>query len=514
MAYLMGIDLGTTGARTIIIDEKGRLGAAAGVSDYPLYRPHPLWAEQDPSDWWEGVKASIQKAFRVSGVKPPDIKGIGLSGQMHGLVLLDAKGAVLRNSILWCDQRTGKQCEYIMNKKGKEVVKSTCNPALTGFTLPKIIWVMKEEPKIFDKAGMILLPKDYIRFRLTGEFATEVSDASGTLMLDVKKRKWSEEVLRSFGIRNEALPSVYESPEITGEITAEAAEETGLNKGTPVVGGAGDQAASGVGNGIVRKGLVSSTIGTSGVVFAFLEQPETDPLLRTHTFCHAVPGKWHIMGVMLSAGGSLKWFRDNFASEETVAAKQLGDDPYELMAKEACVIKPGAEGLIFLPYLTGERTPYPDPYARGVFFGLTPRHTKAHMIRAVLEGVAFGLRDSLDIIRKLNIKVGEVRASSGGGRSGLWRQIQADIFNTEVTSINISEGSAFGAALLAGAGTGVYGSVEEACEKTIKVVSRSEPDPESVRRYEEYYQIYRSLYPKLKDSFAQVSKLAEKADKK
>jgi len=508
MAYLMGIDLGTTSCRAIVIEEKGKL-IGEGVQDYPLFHPRPLWAEQNPLDWWEGVKSSVRKAIKNADINPGEIDGIGLSGQMHGLVLLDRNNEVLRNSILWCDQRTDRQCEYIMRKKGREVVKFTGNPALTGFTLPKIIWVMKEEPEIFKKVHKILLPKDYIRFKLTGEFATEVSDASGTLMLDINKRKWALELLSSFGIPEKMLPSVYESPEVSGKITRESAEQTGLKEGIPVVGGGGDQAASGVGNGIVKEGLVSSTIGTSGVVFAFLDQVKTDPLLRTHTFCHAVPGKWHIMGVMLSAGGSLKWFRDNLGTQEIEIAKLLGKDPYEILSEEASGIKPGSEGLVFLPYLMGERTPHPDPYAKGVFFGITPRHTRAHLVRAVMEGVTFGLRDSLDILRKLNIKINEVRASGGGGRSALWRQIQADIFNTEITTININEGSAFGAALLAGAGTGIYKSVEEACSQTIRITSRTEPIKENVRVYEEYYQIYRSLYPKLKDAFVQISALQE-----
>lgn len=506
MSYLMGIDIGTTSARAIIIDEEGKL-LGAGVYEYPLYHPQPLWAEQDPQDWWEGTKKSIGKALKEADVKPQEIGGIGLSGQMHGLVLLDENYEVLRRSILWCDQRTVKQCEYIMRKSRQTLVKSTCNPALTGFTLPKVIWVRQEEPKIYDKIHKMLLPKDYIRFKLTGEFATEVSDASGTLMLDVKKRKWSEDVLSAFGINKEALPVVYESVQITGKITPEAARETGLKEGIPVVGGGGDQAAGGVGNGVVREGLLSSTIGTSGVVFASLNDVKTDPLLRTHTFCHAVPGKWHIMGVMLSAGGSLKWFRDNLGMEELNVSKITGQDPYEILTMEASRVEPGSEGLIFLPYLMGERTPYPDPYAKGVFFGLTPRHTKAHLVRAVMEGVAFGLRDSLEIIKRLGTKIEEIRASGGGARSELWRQIQADINNTQMVTINMSEGPAFGVALLAGVGTGVYKSVEEACESTIHITGTTEPIKENVKRYEEYYKIYRSLYHKLKDEFVNISKL-------
>lgn len=452
-------------------------------------------------------KKAIVKVLKESDIKPQEIAGIGLSGQMHGLVLLDKNNEILRRSILWCDQRTTKQCDYIMRKASREVVKSTCNLALTGFTLPKIIWVMQEEPKIYEKVYKMLLPKDYVRFKLTGEFATEVSDASGTLMLNVRNRKWSDEILSLFGIRKEKLPEVYESPQVTGKITKEVAEETGLKEDTPVVGGAGDQAAGGVGNGIVKEGLVSLTIGTSGVVFASLNDVRTDPLLRTHTFCHAVPEKWHIMGVMLSAGGSLRWFRDNLGLEEVNVSKNIGQDPYELLAMEASQIEPGSDGLIFLPYLMGERTPYPDPYARGVFFGLTPRHTKAHLVCAVMEGVAFGLRDSIEIIKKLGIKIEEIRISGGGARSALWRQIQSDINNLPMVTINISEGPAFGVALLAGVGTCIYKNVEEACESTIQVTSETKPIKENVKRYEDYYKVYRSLYQKLKSEFPIISKI-------
>ncbi|OIN95995.1 xylulokinase [Candidatus Desantisbacteria bacterium CG1_02_38_46] len=506
MPYLMGIDIGTTSARAIIIDESGKL-VGAGVSEYPLYHPQPLFVEQEPLDWWEGTKKAIGEALKNANVQSHEIGGIGISGQMHSLVLLDNHCKVLRRSILWCDQRTVKQCEYIMRKTKQTLVQSTGNPALTGFTLPKIIWVMQEEPEIYEKVHKMLLPKDYIRFKLTGEFATEVSDASGTLMLDVKKRKWSEEILSAFRIKKENLPVVYESPQITGKITSESAKETGLKEGIPVVGGAGDQAAGGVGNGIIKEGLLSSTIGTSGVVFASLDDVKVDPFLRTHTFCHAIPGKWHIMGVMLCAGVSLKWFRDTFGMEEVNVGKMTGQDPYEILTMEASQVKPCSEGLIFLPYLMGERTPYPDPYAKGVFFGLTPRHTKAHLVRAVMEGVAFGLRDSLEIIKKLRIKIEEIRASGGGARSTLWRQIQADINNAPMSTISIKEGPAFGVALLAGVGTGIYKNVEEACDNTIHVTSVTEPIKENVKRYEEYYRIYRSLYQKLKDEFVQVSGL-------
>jgi xylulokinase len=434
-----------------------------------------------------------------------EISGIGLSGQMHGLVMLDARGEVLRPVILWCDQRTAAQCDYITNTVGLEtLVAETANPVLTGFTAPKIIWVRDNEPEVLDKAVMHLLPKDYIRYKLTGEFATEVSDASGTSLLNVPERRWSKVVCEKLGIPLEHLPAVYESYQVSGEISARAAQETGLKIGTPVVGGGGDQAAGAVGNGIVQSGIISVTTGTSGVVFAFSDTPAVDPQLRVHTFCHAVPGKWHVMGVMLSAGGSLRWYRDTVALSEKNVAAHMKADPYELITRQAATVEPGSEGLYFLPYLTGERTPHPDPLARGGFIGLTVRHTKAHMARAVLEGVSYGLRDSLEILKGMGVSIGNVRASGGGAKSEIWRQIQADIFNFPLSTIAIDEGPALGVALLAGVGTKVYSSVEEACSSVVKVARGASVNEEHAAVYEKGYKVYTGLYPALKETFAAI----------
>jgi xylulokinase len=507
MALLMGIDIGTTSARTIVVDEQGTLLASA-VEEYPLYNPKPLWSEQDPEDWWRATRNTIQRALAHPDVSADDIKGIGLSGQMHGLVMLDRNHNVLRPAILWNDQRTAEQCAWITEKVGKDLlVQQTCNPVLTGFTAPKIVWVRQNEPEIADQTVMMLLPKDYVRFRLTGEFATEVSDASGTSLFDVPNRRWSKAILEKLDIPEAHLPKSYESPEVSGKISKAVAKETGLREGTPVVGGGGDQAAGAVGNGIVRSGVISVTTGTSGVVFAFADTPATDAQLRTHTFCHAVPNKWHVMGVMLSAGGSLRWFRDALCSEEVSVARRMEIDPYGLIVAEAWNAPTGCEGLIFLPYLTGERTPYPDPHARGVFFGLTLRHSKAHLARAILEGVAFGLRDSLEILKEMNVPIGEIRASGGGARSVHWRQIQADVNGMPMSVINVDEGPALGVALLAGVGAGVYARVEEACDAAIRTVAVTEPSPDSQKIYDGYYAIYRALYQSLKDRFQDVGQL-------
>ena len=511
MAYLIGIDVGTTGAKTILVDEKGTLLASA-IEEYPLHTPQPKWAEQDPEDWWQATVKSIQRVLGDAKVPASEIKGLGLSGQMHGLVMLDANHRVLRPAILWCDVRTTEQCHYITETVGRELlVQSTCNPALEGFTAPKEIWVRDHEPEVLEKAATIFLPKDYVRFRLTGEIAAEVSDAAGTLLFDVRNRRWSEAVLNKLGIDPALLPSVYESVDICGTITPEVAALTGLQAGTPVVGGGADNACSAVGNGIVKEGRVSASLGTSGVVLAHTDTVKFDPNLRAHSFCHSVPNKWYIMGVMLSAGGAFRWYRDSLGTYEVEQAKKQGVDPYEILTQAAAEAPVGSEGLIFLPYLTGERTPHADANAKSVFFGLTLRHGKAHMTRAVMEGVTYGMRDSLEIIRGLGTSVDQIYATGGGARSPLWRQIQADIYNTELVTINIAEGPAFGAALLAGVGTGVYDSVESATDALINITSRTEPIPANVKRYEEYYQIYKSLYLALKPQFDRVTEVVAKA---
>jgi len=504
---LLGIDIGTTGTKALLINAAGKLLARA-TAEYELVTPRPNWAEQNPSDWWEATKSAIGKLLKLSKANPNEIKAVGLSGQMHGSVFLNDRNKVIRPAILWCDQRTQAECDEITAAFGfKGLLRLTCNPALTGFTAPKILWLTKHEPRNWERVRKILLPKDYIRFLLTGEFATEVSDASGTLLFDVKKRRWSEAVLRRLNLSRELLPECYESPEISGRVTPRASRETGLAVGTPVVGGGGDQAAGAVGNGIVMPGIISAVIGTSGVLFAFSDAPEYDPKGRLHTFCHAVPGKWHMMGVTLAAGGSFRWLRDTLCQEEITLAKRKRVDPYEMMTARAAEIRPGSEGLIFLPYLIGERTPYPDPNARGVFLGLTLRHQKPHLIRSVMEGVTFSLRDSLEIMKSLHIPIKEIRASGGGGKSKLWRQMLADVFDAEVVTINIDEGPAFGVALLAGVGVGMYSSVQEACQSTIRVATRVAPKRANVHVYEEYYRLYHSLYPKLREPFHQIASL-------
>lgn len=507
MVYLLGVDIGTSGTKTVLFDMLGNTIASA-TSEYPLYQPYIGWAEQDPEDWWKATVETIAKVVKTSEVNPSDIKGLGLSGQMHGMVLLDKNGHVLRPSIIWCDQRTQAECDQITEIVGKErLMEITANPALTGFTASKVMWVKNNQPEIFSQIDKILLPKDYIRYRLTGVFATEVSDASGTQFLDVPKRQWSEEVLNKLGIDPRWMPEVYESQEISGTISGEASRITGLVQGTPVAGGAGDQAAGAVGNGIVKPGIISSTIGTSGVVFAYTDNVSIDPKGRVHTFCHAVPGTWHIMGVTQAAGLSLQWMRNNFGGMERELASHMGIDPYVLMTGEAEKAKPGCDGLIYLPYLMGERTPHLDPYAKGIFFGLSAKHERREMIRAVMEGVAYSLRDCLEIIREMNIPVSEVRASGGGGRSPLWRQMQADMFHTSIATINSSEGPALGVALLAGVGAGVYRSVAEACDAAIKVVHVQQPIDENVSVYDKYYEIYTALYSALKDSFRKVASI-------
>ena len=511
MSYLLGIDVGTTSTRALLVAVDGMV-IASHATEYPLSTPRPNWAEQDPQDWWSAACESTRAALAEAGIDGSEVAAVGLSGQMHGSVFLDESDRVIRPAILWCDQRTARQCETITEAVGEsDVIAETLNPVLTGFTAPKIVWLRDEEPEHYERVRKVLLPKDYVRLRLTGEYATEVSDASGTSLLNVPERRWSDVMLDRLEIPREWMPEVYESPEVSGAITPEAAAETGLAAGTPVVGGGGDQAAGAVGNGIVGSGVVSVSTGTSGVVFAHLDEPAMDEKLRTHTFCHAVPGKWHVMGVMLSAGGSLRWMRDTLCGADVEVAAGLGVDPYALMCDEAAQAPVGSEGLVFLPYLTGERTPYPDPNARGVFFGLSLRHGKPHMIRAVLEGVAYGLRDSFEIIEAMGVQISEVRASGGGARSSLWRQIQTDVTGHAHSTINVDEGPAYGAALLASVATGAFASVEEACAATIDVVDRPEVDAANHQLYSGWHRLYGDLYTQLKDSFKISTELVEES---
>lgn len=501
MKYLLGIDIGTSGTKTVLFDRGGN-PISSSTAEYPLYQPEIGWAEQDPQDWWKAVCITINQVIKDSNINPESISGIGLSGQMHGLVMLDGDGNVLRKSIIWCDQRTAKECVEITEKVGeKRLIDITANPALTGFTASKILWVRNNEPEIYERCRKILLPKDYIRYMLTGEFATEVSDASGMQLLDIKNRCWSKEVLNALDIPIEYLGDVHESIVVSGKVHKKAAEVTGLKENTPVVGGAGDQAAGAIGNGIIKSGQISSTIGTSGVVFAHLDEPIIDEKRRVHTFCHAVPGAWHMMGVTQGAGLSLKWFRDNFCTNEIEVAKGMGIDPYVLMTKEAEKVPAGSRGLIYLPYLMGERTPHLNPKAKGVFFGLSAAHTKNEMLRAVIEGVSYSLLDCMEIIKDTGMNPTNVMVSGGGGKSELWRQILADMFNCKVSTNKSSEGPALGVALLAGVGTGVYKDIDEACSIAISENSVQFPKEENSLVYKRYYEIYKKIYDDLKGTF-------------
>jgi xylulokinase len=503
---VLGIDVGTTGTRALLIDAAGRVVAGA-TAEYPMFTPRPLWAEQHPADWWAATVAATRQVLAEAAVEPGRVAGVGLTGQMHGLVLLDTQGEVLRPCIMWNDQRTAAQCAAITAEVGAaEVLRLTGNPVLPGFTAPKIAWVRENEPEVYRKAAKALLPKDYIRYCLTGGFFGEVSDASGTSLFDVGQRCWSDEMLKAVGVPRSWLPEVTESPVVSARVSPSAAAQTGLLAGTPVVGGGGDQAAQAVGTGIVDEGTVSATIGTSGVVFAASEAYRVEPQGRLHAFCHAVPGMWHLMGVMLSAGGSLRWYRDALCEPERVRAAKAGRDPYELLTEAAAEVAPGCEGLLFLPYLTGERTPYPDPNARGAFVGLTLRHGKAHLTRAVLEGVSYGLRDSLELMRGLGLSVGQVRASGGGARSPLWRQILADVFDAEIATVRVTEGAAYGAGLLAAVGAGLYGSVAEVCQAAIEITGSIRPGP-AAALYADYYPCYRALYPALATEFERIAEV-------
>lgn len=507
MAYVIGVDLGTSGTKTVLFDEMGRVIASHTV-EYPMYQPKNGYAEQDPADWREAAFATIRAVMDKSGVSPDAVKGIGLSGQMHGLVMLDKDCRVIRPAIIWCDQRTAAECAEITEKVGADrLIEITANPALTGFTASKILWVRNHEPENFEKCRHILLPKDYVRFCLTGEFATEVSDASGMQLLDIPGRQWSDEVLEKLDIDKSLLARVYESPEITGTLTAEAAEKTGLSRNIVVVGGAGDNAAAAVGTGVVADGRAFTTIGTSGVVFAHTSDITVDKGGRVHTFCCAVPGCWHIMGVTQGAGLSLKWFRDNFCGAEKETAAAMGVDPYYLMDKAALRSPIGANKLLYLPYLMGERTPHLDPDARGVFFGLSAMHQKRDMLRAVMEGVVYSLRDCVEVFREMGVSVSDMMACGGGGSSPVWRQMLADLYGCPVKTVDSKEGPALGAAILAAVGTGMYGSVQEACAAILRTANVQEPIAENMPEYEKYYGLYRRIYPALREEFAALAAL-------
>ena len=492
MSLFLGIDVSTTGSKALLINRDGAIAGNATTA-HPLSTPRPLWSEQEPEDWWQSVSASIRQALLDANVSGPSVSAIGLTGQMHGLVLLDKAKKPLRQAILWNDQRCAAECDEIRERIGRDqVIHITGNDALTGFTAPKIVWVRNHEPDIFARARHVLLPKDFIRFKLTGSLAMDKADGSGTMLFDLKKRNWSSEVLEALGIPTDWMPPTFEGQQVTGEVGSEAAEATGLRAGTPVVAGGGDQAAQAVGVGAVRPGIVALTLGTSGVVFASTESCLIEPEGRLHAFCHAVPDRWHLMGVMLSAAGSLQWYRDTLAPDVT----------FEDLMAEAAGAPVGSEGLIFLPYLSGERTPHPDPLARGAWVGLTLRHKRGHLTRALLEGVAFGIKDCFELLQGAGLgAIEQVRVSGGGAKSWLWRQIIADVLDAELVTVNTAEGAAYGAAILAGVGCGAWPDVETACSKLIKIVERVSPDQKRTTLYGRMHAIYKELYPALKATF-------------
>jgi xylulokinase len=492
----MGIDVGTGGTRALIINERGRVLAGCTAPHEDMQMERPMWAEQRPQNWWDATVRAIQGVLAQAGVGGAAIQGIGLSGQMHGLVILDADDEVIRPALIWCDQRSQRQVDAINQSVGKEnVLKWTANPVLTGFTLPKLLWVRDNEPRNFERVRKMLLPKDYVRFRLTGEFATEVSDASGTSVFDVVNRRWSWEMMDALQLDRGILPSCRESPEVTGQITTAVAAMTGLKAGTSVVGGGGDQASSAVGNGIVDPGVVSCTLGTSGVVFAHMEKVAYDPAGRVHTFCHAVPGKWHVMGVTQGAGLSLQWFRNQMAP---------GAD-YDSLTAEAATAVPGSQGLFWLPYLMGERTPHLDAAARGGWIGITARHTRADLIRSVIEGVSYSQKDCLEIVESLGVPVNSVRASGGGAKSAFWRQLLADILDRRTVTLETQEGSAYGAGLLAMVGAGPYASVPEVCHAAVHEVDSVSPRPAEAKFYSQAHKTYQSLYPALAPIYRSIA---------
>ncbi len=499
MTLLLGIDLSTTGAKALLIDREGRVVSSATTA-LNLSTPFPLWSEQDPHEWWTATATSIKQALADANASGADVAAIGLTGQMHGLVLLDAEGNVLRPAILWNDQRCGAECDEIRARVGREeLIQITGNDALTGFTAPKILWVERHEPEVHSRIRHILLPKDYIRYKLTGGLAMDKADGSGTMLFDLRQRTWSSELLNTLNISADWLPPTFEGHEVTGEVSNEVAALTGLRSGTPVVAGGGDQAAQAVGTGVVRPGTIAVTLGTSGVVFAATESALIDPEGRLHAFCHAVPERWHLMGVMLSAAGSLQWYHDKFARERS----------FNDIVTEAAGVPAGSEGLVFLPYLSGERTPHPDPLARGAWIGLTTRHGQAHLTRAILEGVAFGLNDMLGLMKNAGLgSIDQIRVSGGGAKSSLWRQILADVFAAELVTVNTTEGAAYGAALLAGVAAGVWPDVDTACAQTIVVTDRVTPHEETVETYGAVYQQYQSLYPTLKSTFHALSEIS------
>jgi xylulokinase len=504
MAIFLGIDIGTSGTKTLAIDETGAIVGEA-AAHYPSLHPKPLWSEQDPEHWWNATVTTVRAVVAKLKARPADVRAIGLSGQMHGSVFLDARQRVIRPALLWNDQRTAAECDEIESRVGgrKKLIKLVANPALTGFTAPKILWLRNHEPRNFERLRKVLLPKDDVRRRLTGEFATDVSDASGMLLLDVAKRNWSRPLLSKLELDLDLFATCFESEQVTGQLTREVAELLGLTTDCKVVGGAGDCAANAVGSGIVKTGSLASSLGTSGVMFVHSDEVQVDPLGRLHTFCHAVHGKWHMMGVSLSAAGSLEWFCQQVC-RELVAQ---GGNPYEVLTGEAAAVPAGSEGLFFLPYLAGERTPHADPAARGAFVGLTLKHARGHLTRSIMEGVTFALRESLEIIREMKVPVRQIRAGGGGAKSELWRQMQADVFGQKVFTINAEQGPAYGVALLAAVGAGAFRDIQQACAATIQTVTETAPDKKRKQLYDRAFPIYQKLYRSLKEDFRAIGDL-------
>jgi xylulokinase len=489
---VLGIDVGTGGTRALILGEDGTLLGSETSDHAPFRSPRTGWAEQDPDDWWHASQHAIRAVLSSSGVAAESISCIGLSGQMHGAVLLNEAGDVLRPALIWCDQRTEAECRWLDETVGRDrLLHLTANPPLTNFTLPKLLWVRTHEPDVWKHVRQVLLPKDYVRFRMSGEFAIDVADASGTLMLDVAERCWSHDTLDAVDIDRHLLPDVFESQDICARVSRDAAALTGLPAGTPIVAGAGDQAAGAVGMGITRPGAVSATIGTSGVVFATTDRPATDPKGRLHTFCHAIPGRWHVMGVTQAAGLSLHWLRD-------VASGSSAGVTYEQLTAEAAQVPPGADGVLWAPYLMGERTPHCDPNARAALAGLAASHGRGHIVRAVMEGVAFSLRDTFSIFAEMAVPVNRVRLGGGGARSALWRQIQADVYGRAVDTTGADEGAAYGAAILAAVGIGLWPTVDAACDALVRGTAETSPRPDVVAMMNDRYKAYKRIYPALR----------------
>lgn len=509
MSHYLGIDVGTSGTKALVMDADGKVIAAA-TGEHPISAPKPLWSEQNPLDWWASTVKAVRAAVKKAGISGGDIHSIGLSGQMHGLVITDDDGRPLRPSIIWNDQRTGAQAAQIEEAVGgrSRLIALTGNVAMTSFTLTKLLWVRRHEPKVYDRIRHLLLPKDFIRLKLTGEYAGDVSDMSGTLILDQKKRTWSKEIISIFQLDSRILPPVVESHEPTGTLTGDAAGALGLCAGTIVVGGGGDQPAGAIGNGIVADGLTSATMGTSGVVFVHSGQYKTDPQGRVQTFCSSVKGEWCMFGCVLAAGGSLQWYRNTMAGQEVQQARRQKLDPYELLTSQAASAAPGCEGLYWLPYLTGERTPHADPLARACWIGISARTTRAELVRSVMEGATFAMNDAMTILRERGLKIRQVRLSGGGARSEFWRQLQADIYAAACATVNTEEGPAYGAALLAAVGAGQFRDIRQACKSAISVTRTIKPDPRRKGLYAAHYAQYRRLYPALRDEFQRSALLS------